>query len=219
MSGVAPLLADTFDVSNTAVSPLVMQFGGSVEEMTAITKLKSNFPRARVVDFSAYDRIVAFKGPIIYVGHSSVEGVQYYGKIVSWDVLAEMISISKSNNHCMLRCEANKIMELTEASGKQVFAFDQKIDAIFGANIVSMLISFSKFYWLNRFVRYKKIVLDPSVSLFLAWSNSETAYHGFTLVAGLATVIFPLTMRASSDFSNKIGAIALRAIFWNTLGA
>ncbi len=55
MSGVAPVLADTFDLSDNAISPLVVQFGDSVEEMAAIVELKSNFPMARVVEFSAYD--------------------------------------------------------------------------------------------------------------------------------------------------------------------
>ncbi len=68
MSGFAPVLSD-IEISNTAVSPLVVQFGDFVEEMAAIAELKSNFPRARVVDFSMYERIMAFKAPIIYVGH------------------------------------------------------------------------------------------------------------------------------------------------------
>ncbi len=139
MSGFAPVLADTFEISNTVVSPLVVQFGDFVEEMTAIAELKSNFPRTRVVDFSAYEMIMSFKGSIIYVRHSSNEGVNYYGKTVSWDVLAHMIRISKSNNHYMLGCEFSKITELTQNTGKTVFSFNRKVDAIIGVLTIKLI--------------------------------------------------------------------------------
>ena len=138
ISGVAPVFSDTFGVSNTVVSPLVVQFGDSVEEMAAIAELKSNFPRARVVDFSAYDRIVSFTGPIIYVGHSSDQGIQYNGMTVSWDVLATIIRHSKSNSHYMLGCESSKITELLTRNTKTVFSFREEVDAILGSNIISL---------------------------------------------------------------------------------
>ncbi len=137
MPGFAPVLTDTFEISNTVVSPLVVQFGDFVEEMAAIAELRSNFPRARVVDFSAYDRIVSFKRPIIYVGHSSDQGIQYNGMTVTWDGLADMIHHSKSNSHCILGCESLKIIELTKSTGKNVFSFGQKIDALIGAMVIS----------------------------------------------------------------------------------
>ncbi len=140
MSGVAPVLADTFEISNTVISPLVVQFGDSVEKMAAIVELKSNFPRARVVDFSAYHRIVSFTGPIIYVGHSSDSGIQYYGRTVSWDVLANMIRISKANSYYMLGCESSIITELTQNTGKTIFSFRQKVDAIVSALTIKLII-------------------------------------------------------------------------------
>ncbi|RMG28585.1 MAG: hypothetical protein D6732_18745 [Methanobacteriota archaeon] len=120
------------------LSPLVVQFGSSFEEMAAIAELKSNFPRARVVDFSAYDMIVSFKGSVIYVGHSSEKGIQYRGKTVSWDVLADMIRISKSNSHYILGCKSSKITELVDGNAKNVASFREEVDAILGSNIISL---------------------------------------------------------------------------------
>ncbi len=136
MSGVAPVLADTFGVSNTVVSPLVVQFGDFVEEMAAIAELKSNFLRAHIVDFSAYDKIVSFKGPIIYIGHGSDLGINYQSKLVAWETIEVMVKASISNSHYFLGCESSKIVELSSTTGKNVVGFREKIDAVLGALII-----------------------------------------------------------------------------------
>ncbi|RMG35690.1 MAG: hypothetical protein D6732_09110 [Methanobacteriota archaeon] len=180
ISGFAPVLADTFNDSNTDVSPLVVQFGDSIEEQAAIAELKSNFPRAQVVGFSEYDRIVSFKGSVIYVGHSSNEGIQFNGKTVSWDVLAEIIRTSKSDSHYILGCESSKIAELTQGTGKRVFSFGQKVDAIFGAYFVSFLIFRSRQILSDMFLRIHALLYDISSALFLSvpeYSGTESGYQ------------------------------------------
>ncbi len=196
MSGIAPMLADTFDVSNTAVSPLVVQFGDSVEELAAIAELKSNFPRARVVDFSVYERIMAFKGPIIYVGHSSDSGIQYYGKIVSWDVLADMIRHSKSNSHYILGCESLKIMELTKSTGKNVFSFTQKVDAILGALVVASLISRSIKIFQKLVTIGGRLIKGEQSPRYLSYFGGSEWDGFYFLVASIFLILFPLTMGA-----------------------
>ncbi len=176
MSGVAPILANTLDISNTAVSPLVVQFGDSVEELAAIAELRSNFPQAMVVDFSVYDRILSFKGPIIYVGHSSFSGILYYGKTISWTVLAGMIRNSKSNNHYILGCESSKITELTQSTGKKVFSFEKKVDALIGAYFVSLLIANSRRILPYLFLRLNTLLNNLASPLFL-YSQTESGYQ------------------------------------------
>ncbi|RMG28587.1 MAG: hypothetical protein D6732_18755 [Methanobacteriota archaeon] len=202
MSGVAPVLEDTFEVSNTAVSPLVVQFGDSVEELAAIAELKSNFPRARVVDFSAYDMIVSFKGPVIYVGHSSDEGVQYNGKTISWDVLVDIIRISKSNSHYMLGCESSKVIKLTEASGKQVFAFQTVVDAIMGATLVSYLVfirtpsfqSINVQQWMKKIEeRAEHIFSNPRIFMPLDnFGSNEKLWHSIYAVFMSLALLDPI---------------------------
>ncbi len=196
MSGVAPVLADTLEVSNTSASPLVVQFGGSVEEMAAIAELKSNFPRARVVDFSEYDRVVSFRGPIIYVGHSSDEGIQYRRKTVSWDVLADMIRISKSNSHYMLGCESSKITELTQNTGKNVFSFEEKVDAILGALVVASLISASQKIFRKLLTGIGGLINGERSPRYLGYFGGSEWDGFYFLVASIFLILFPLTMGA-----------------------
>ncbi|RMG22320.1 MAG: hypothetical protein D6732_25955 [Methanobacteriota archaeon] len=204
MSGFAPVIADTFEISNTAVSPLVVQFGDSVEEMAAIAELKSNFPRARVVDFSEFDRIVSFKGAVIYVGHSSDEGILYYGGTVSWDVLVGLIRNSKSNSHYMLGCESSKITELTTRSGKNVFSFNFKVDAIFGSLMISYLliktISHTSPFMILLKAMHRLFSLERGLTkgLFLSMSELEIVGHASAFLLLFAFAFMTATASVSS---------------------
>ncbi len=199
MSGFAPMLADTFEISNTFVSPLVVQFGDSVEELAAIAELRSNFPRARVVDFSEYDRIVSFKGPIIYVGHSSEEGIQYHGKTVSWDVLADMIRISKSDSHYMLGCESSKITELAKDSGKNVLSFEEKVDAIIAANYISFNLQKSFGVANKMLTRLRNLLQNPELILTMRYGEKEHNGHAIAIPVIIAMAVLP-----SAAFAGKI---------------
>ncbi|RMG29420.1 MAG: hypothetical protein D6732_17650 [Methanobacteriota archaeon] len=215
ISGVAPVLADTFEVSNTAASPLVVQFGDSVEELAAIAELKSNFLHARIVDFSEHDTIISYSGPVIYVAHSSDKGILYHGKTVSWYVLAGLIRNSKSDSHYMLGCDSNSISEILSSSNMAVVSFSQKIDAILGAIMVSALIKrsigeTSSFFplLLKLFGRISTITQNPESFLPLYLGGEETytlGYIFFTIFAFL----FPLTNAALAFSVASFAASAL----------
>ncbi len=214
MSGVAPVLADTFEISNTVISPLVVQFGDSVEKMAAIVELKSNFPRAHVVDFTAYHRIVSFKGPIIYVGHSSEEGIQYHGKTVSWDVLVDIISISKSDSHYMLGCEFSKITELTTNSKKSIYSFGKKVDALVAANVVSFHLTKSIFFASKTLLRLKNILQGVTIALPSGLGEVEEMGHTAAFIFIFFSAIFTATASVASkslilkSISGVLGGIA-----------
>lgn len=186
VGGIAPMLVNgliltSYDIDNIATeAPLVVMFGNSKAEIEAKNQFIENFPYSLIINYLDMEMILSYSGPIVYIGHSSVEGISNFGQIIGWDIIAEIITKSLSNDHFILGCDSETISSLTSSTGKNVISFDNKVDAIAGANIVSILIGITKgstFNWLlSLFSKYNDRVTEikniPSNTLFLPTLDS-----------------------------------------------
>lgn len=179
MSGIAPILVNSLPnkIKNTSVenvSPLLVMFGDSEAEIAAGVQLLHNFSNSIIIDFSASkQQIMEYTAPVIYIGHSSEEGISYSNQLVQWSFLSSIIGKSVSNNHYILGCNSQTISELTAQTGKNVVSFDFEIGALVGAGIFSLQIAVS--YGINdnfrlevgiqTLKRLAKIKENPNVTL------------------------------------------------------
>jgi len=209
MSGIAPILVNSLpNKTGTArttivenISPLLVMFGSSEAEVAARDQLLQNFPNSYVRDFSiSKQQIIEYTGPVIYIGHSFEEGISYRNQIVQWNSLSEIIGKSLSNNHYILGCNSQTISELTAETDKNVISFGQEVDAIAGANFISLKISIIhnmykivKLSFLSLlFNRMYQLTLDSDQFLPLRLGGEEVNTMGPLFFAMIGT-LFPLT--------------------------
>ncbi len=163
------------NMATTEVSPTVVMFGSSQEELAAKNQIFENFPNSILIDFSDIEMIYQNSNLVIYIGHSSKEGIAYNDRIIEWEDIAIIIKKSISNDHFILGCDSETITSLTASTGKNVVSFDTKIDAIVGASFISVMIAFNEgigikqlFKFYNQYnERIAEIRNDPSIALLL----------------------------------------------------
>ena len=182
----------------TTIAPLLVTFGMTKEEIAAKDQLLKIFPASKIIEFNSFGEIIHYDGPIIYIGHSSKDGIDYNGEIIQWIVISNIIKKSVSDNHYILGCNSEKITELTSHTRKHVMAFNFEIDALLGAYAISL--SIAKEFGFNNIVhkllnnlinRFIKIKNDPSKSLLMKLWGEEIYTTGQLFVA-LIAVLFPL---------------------------
>ncbi len=182
----------SLDVNNSN-NPFIVTFGNTKEEKIAVSTLLENFPNAKIIDFSMIHQILNYDNPIIYVGHGSSYGLDYFGRIIEWDYLADIITASKSNNHYILECESKRITELEDFSGKKVISFASEIDAEFAALYVSFMISNNKGLLKHLIYRINEI-MEGAEQFTLSLGKREKSYHMFNLIVLALGIILPIVM-------------------------
>ncbi len=209
LSSFAPVLVNNLprevafannNMTITEVSPIVVMFGYSQEELAAKIQILDNFPNSIIIDFSDVEMIYQNSNPIIYIGHSSKEGIAYNTKIIEWDKIAYIIENSISNDHFIQGCDSETITSLTASTGKNVVSFNQEIDAIAGALIVTISIAGKLkldpeivFYFLRKaLTRMIEITLNPEISLPLRLGGEETYTIGLIGLV-IAASLYPCT--------------------------
>ncbi len=147
LSSFAPVLANSQKITvnnRDSIIPIFLIFGDSYEEKLAISDLSENFPNNIKTEINSIDELNLLSGinnPIIWIGHGNDDGILFQNKIISWDEISKFITLSQSNYHFFLSCSSSILTELTIETGKYVYGFESLIDAEFGVNIISILIS------------------------------------------------------------------------------
>ncbi len=188
LSSFAPILVNnlprevnTFTTNNTTiaeVSPFIVMFGSSLEELAAVSDLKQNFPKAAIINFNFYEAILVItttKSPVIWVGHSSENGIDFEGTTLSWNIISNIVQETESDYHYFLACESSIVTKLIKNTGKFVYSFSETVDAIFASNVISILISniFNGGRNINIFFSkaISRVSLDANDKDFLPMSN------------------------------------------------
>ena len=127
----------------------------------SISILESNFNKLKIIDYNTLEyaiKISRTTGPVIWVGHGSMEGIQTADKSISWIDFSSCIRNTPSSD-IVLSCYSSNLVLSTKITQEEAMTFNGEIDNIYGALIVSYLCDPS-LEVANDLISHRKALLD-----------------------------------------------------------
>lgn len=133
---------------------------------TSIAVLESNLEDLKIVDYNTLEfaiEISRIVGPVIWVGHGNIDGIETADTSISWDDFSKNIRRTTASDY-VLSCYSSNLIETTTLNHDDALTFEGEVDSTLGALIVS--------YYCNPSLS----IAQDALSHISALQNKRVAY-------------------------------------------